>query len=140
MYPVRLIGVNPVSNNCLLLPGCIQYSRHFGIHIAFVDKETPQLIRRLVYQRSIEDNRRFADTAKLFTKPSFLVSSRPVVDEKLPFHQSEHLKVGLLPEIRLQLIRFIGFIIGDDYHFIQQIFSVTDIFRRTAGGQHPNKA
>ena len=140
MYAVRRIRIDLVSNDRFLLPRSIHLRLHLRIDIPFIDEKAPQLIRRLRDQRGIQNNRRLTDTAELLTEPAFFIPSRPVIDKKLPLHQPEHLKVRLLPEIRLQIIRFIGFIIRDDLHFIKQIFTVTDIFCRTAGGQYPNKA
>ncbi len=140
MYPVRLIRINLINDNRLLLPRSIYLGRDLRIHVSFIDKEPPQLIRRLLYQCSIQNDRRLPDPAKLLTEPTFFIPARPVINKKLPFHQSEHFKVRLLSKIWLQLICFIRFIIGDNLYFIQQIFTVTDIFRRTTGGQHPNKA
>ena len=140
MYPVRLIRINLINDNRLLLPRSIYLGRDLRIHVSFIDKEPPQLIRRLLHQCSIQNNRRLPNPTELLAKPTFFIPARPVINKKLPFHQPEHFKVRLLSEIWLQLICSIRFIIGDNLYFIQQIFTVTDIFRRTTGGQYPNKA
>ena len=92
---------------------------NIGTYESFVDHVPVKFVTRRPDKGCVKNLRRLSDATQQFVEPSLLVSSRPTIDIQRPFQDTEHFIVGLLTEIRPEVVRFNATVIDRKVYFIQ---------------------